>query len=278
MQLDSGWIEYHSGETTLAAYRVRPAAAAEPLPGVLVIQEVWGPDAHICDIAERLAAAGYLALAPDLYSHGGRPAELERDRIEAAKEFLDALPVPAWMDPALRAQALAEVAQPARGELAETLGALLAPTRPLERYVADLCSAVRYLVDDEACSGRVGSIGFCLGGGLSARLAAAAVAPTLAGAVVYYGSAPPACAGAIGCPVQAHYGGEDERVNAGVAAFAAAMAQARKSFEHHFYDGAPHAFMNDTRSSYRADAARTAWARTLTFLAGRLGSQTVGAS
>lgn len=265
MQLDSAWITYPSDTAGIAAYRTRPAAATEPLPGIVVIQEVWGPDAHICDVADRLATAGYLALAPDLYSHGGRPPELAPDRIAAAKSFLSTVPPAAWMDPPLREQAVAALDEPARTQIGATLALLLTRERPMERYVTDLAGAVAHLRADAGCSGRVGSIGFCLGGGLSARLAATEPAPD--GAVMYYGGAPPSeRIASIACAVQAHYGGEDERVNAGVPAFAAAMQEAGKSFEHHFYAGAPHAFNNDTRPSYRAGAARTAWARSLAFL------------
>ena len=61
----------------LTGYLARPERAQGPLPGVLVIQEAWGVDAHIEDVTRRFAAAGYLALAPDLFSEGGkRPAPL----------------------------------------------------------------------------------------------------------------------------------------------------------------------------------------------------------
>lgn len=90
----------------MKAFRMRPARASGPLPGVIVIQEIWGPDDHIQDVTRRFAEAGYVALAPDLYSHGGRPNMLSFDRIEQAKKFLDRLPPDAWMNEDTRNQFL----------------------------------------------------------------------------------------------------------------------------------------------------------------------------
>jgi carboxymethylenebutenolidase len=67
------------------------------------------------------------------------------------------------------------------------------------------------------------------------------------------------------------YGGKDRAVTEAVPAFADAMAAAGKRFDHRVYPGAPHAFFNDTRPSYRVRASRDAWARTLAFLAEQLG-------
>jgi carboxymethylenebutenolidase len=268
MKLSAEWIEYGSGGEAVSAYVTRPAGAREELPGVIVIQEVWGVDAHIRDVADRIGASGYVALAPDLYSRGGRPAELAPERIDRAKTFLETLPPAGWMDPARRAEALGELPPAEAEEIGASLGALLSPERPMDRYVADLRAGLAVLAGDPGCDGRVGSIGFCLGGGLSARLACAE--PELGAAIVFYGAAPaPELVGGITCPVLGFYGAEDHRVNAGLPGFTAAMREAGKEFESVIYAGAPHAFFNDTRGSYRPGAARDAWARTLGFL-GRL--------
>jgi carboxymethylenebutenolidase len=114
-----------------------------------------------------------------------------------------------------------------------------------------------------ARGGKVASIGFCMGGGLSARLAAHD--PALAGAIVFYGMSPPdAEAAKIRCPVLGLYGALDPRINASVPAFQAAAGE---RLEVHTYDGAYHAFFNETRPVYSVDAARDAWARALGFLA-----------
>ena len=109
MKLETGWVRVGTGARAFTAYRVRPAAADGPQPAVLVIQEAWGVDVHIQDMAERLATAGYLTLAPDLYSVGDRRPELAPERVAAVKEFLETVPPAVWSDPAAREQALSEL-------------------------------------------------------------------------------------------------------------------------------------------------------------------------
>jgi len=266
MDLRTEWIELDSDGARVSGYLAHAAAGdSARRPGVLVIQEVWGVDAHIRDVTERLAAAGYLALAVDLFSHGGKPEALAPERIEQAKTFLDSAPQAAWMDEALREAELAKRGPEEAEAIAETFGTLMTPERPMDQYVADLRAGAAALRAREDCNGRVGSVGFCLGGALSARLAAAE--DTLAGAVIFYGmSPPPDTIARVGCPVLGLYGAEDSRVNAGVPAFEAGMRERGKDFQTVFYSGTGHAFFNDTRPSYRADAARDAWALTLAFL------------
>src|ERR1019366_5156010 len=67
MRLQTGWSEFESGGARLRGYVTRPATRTDPLPVAIVIQEAWGVDEHIRDVADRLAYAGYLAFAPDLY-------------------------------------------------------------------------------------------------------------------------------------------------------------------------------------------------------------------
>jgi len=144
--------------------------------------------------------------------------------------------------------------------------------RDNEALVAVLADAAGWLRGQLECSGRVGSVGWCMGGGLSGRLACRDA--QLEAAVIFYGMAPPAEElAAITCPVLGFYGADDPRITADVPTFAEAMSVAGKSFEHHLYEGAPHAFFNDTRPSYHVDAARDAWARCLTFFAANLAPQ-----
>ncbi len=256
---------------SVPAMMVRPAAARGALPAVIVIHEAWGPDAHIRDVAGRIASAGYLAFVPDLYSHGGsRPAELAPDRIDALKRFTDTLPPGGLGDRDERERGLAAMPETERGRIEESRQAVFAGMREPGRFVDDLRGAVAHLRDHPDCNGQIGTVGFCLGGGLGGLLACddGAVRAT----VVYYGTPPPADrAGAISSPMLGIYGGKDHGVTDAVPAFAEAMAAAGKSFDHHVYPGAPHAFFNDTRPSYRVRAARDAWARTLGFLAEQLG-------
>lgn len=264
MPVHSEWVRFGAG----AGFLALPGPAAGGLPGVLVIQEIWGVDGHIEDLARRLAGAGYAALAPDLYAlDGERPALLARERITETQAFMDTLPPAGWRDPAVLAAALAARPGPERERIEATRGALFGGLAQLDRFVPALRAAVRHLrAECPASAGqKVASVGFCMGGGLSALLACAE--PELAGAAIFYGSAPPLDRVArIQCPVAGFYGSLDLRVNAGLPAFAAAMDEAGKAFEHQVYEGAAHAFFNDARPAYHARAVRDSYARLLTFL------------
>ena len=226
MRLDAGWSDFASDGRTCAAYRARPAATDERLPGVLLIQEIWGVDEHIQDLAGCVATAGFTALAPDLYALGDRPAALEPSRVAAVKAFLNSLPVGTWWDESARQEALAGLPSGERGPIAESLGALFAP-RDRDALVALLRDTLAALRDDPACNGRVAAVGWCMGGGLAARLACAESA--LAGAAIFYGeSAPSELVPLISCPVIGFYGGEDPRITDTVPAFAETMKAAGK--------------------------------------------------
>jgi carboxymethylenebutenolidase len=273
MELVSEWVSYDSPAGAVAGYLARPRAASGPLPGVVVIQEVWGVDPHIADVAERLASAGYLALAPDLYSAGGgRPPVLAGERLQAAKAFLNTIPPAQWMavlgDEHRRAEALAALPASEARDVGETLRALFSGVGgDTGRHLRVLRAALAFLRSHPACQGRaLGSIGFCMGGGLSALLACEE--PQLAAAVIYYGPSPGAeQVGSIRCPLRGFYGREDPRIVTGLPAFDAALSAAGVEHELRIYPDTPHAFFNDTRPSYRPEAARDAWAHTLAFFA-----------
>ena len=265
MRVDSGWSEFESAGAHLRGYHARPAAGDEPLPVAIVIQEAWGVDDHIRDVADRMACAGYLAFAPDLYSREPLP-ETAPERVEAAKAFLDTLPPGTWGDEHARAEALER--HPQGAAIGETLGSLFAGLAR-DNHVPDLEAAVAFMRGREDAAPQAVSVGFCMGGALSCQLAASGAG--LSAAVCFYGRTPAReQAELISCPLLGIYGGEDERITSQVPAFAESMRELGKPFEHRVYDGAPHAFFNDTRPSYRVGAARDAWARTLAFLAGHL--------
>jgi carboxymethylenebutenolidase len=236
------------------------------LPSVVVLQEAWGVDAHIEDVTRRFAAAGYVALAPDLFAgdDGARPAWFSAPRMAALKDFVNTMPPSAWADPKARDLALAKLAEPARSEIGESLTKLQATMGDVEAFVPATVDAASYLRGEHPLSrgAKVGAVGYCLGGGLAARLACAD--PELGAAVIYYGLAPPEeRLASITCPVLGLYGANDERIIAGLPALEASMSKLGKRFEKHVYPGAPHAFFNDTRPSYHAGASRDAFARTL---------------
>ena len=114
-------------------------------------------------------------------------------------------------------------------------------------------------------NGKVGAVGFCWGGGQVNALAVAD--PDLAAGVAYYGSQPKAGVEKIKAPLLLHYAGLDERVNAGIAAFEEALKANGKTYEIYIYEGAEHAFNNDTNAArYNKEAADLAWGRTVQFL------------
>lgn len=126
-------------------------------------------------------------------------------------------------------------------------------------------SAVAYLRGHEASNGKVGAVGFCWGGGVIGRLAVAE--PTLNAGAVYYGQQPPAEEVAkIEAPLLLNYAGTDERINAGIPAFEEALKTNNKDYTLYMYEGAQHAFLNDTNEArYNKAAADLAWSRTLEF-------------
>lgn len=132
--------------------------------------------------------------------------------------------------------------------------------------VADLVALVDWLRARPDANGRVGAIGFCWGGGMVNLLAVAA--PSLAAAVPFYGVAPPtADVPRIRATLLIHYAGNDPRINAGAPAYEAALEAAGVPYTAYVYEGAEHAFHNDTAGvRYNEAAAKLAWSRTLAFL------------
>jgi carboxymethylenebutenolidase len=271
MSIQGEWIRYGEG----SGYFAKPASITGGLPGVLVIQEVGGVNEHIEDVTRRIAAAGYAALAPDLFAiEGKRPAPVSRERITEAFGFAATLPPGTMFDPVTREAALARLAEPDRLRIMETFGQVFSFAQPgrAESLMGPLRGAFRHLRDEraETRGQKTACVGFCMGGGLSALLACEE--PELSGAAVFYGMTPQAGKIAkIACPVIAFYGAKDQRVNAGIPGFVEAMHAGGKPFEHHVYDGAGHAFFNDDAPSYDAKAARDSFARLLAFFSIVLG-------
>jgi carboxymethylenebutenolidase len=137
-------------------------------------------------------------------------------------------------------------------------------TLKLDETTQQLSGAVPYLATHAESNGKVGAIGFCWGGGMVNRLAAAN--PDLKAGVAYYGvQIPAAQVPAIRAPLLLQYAGIDERVNAGIANYEAALKANNKRYTLHMYDGANHAFNNDTGNRYDKTAADLAWGRTVAF-------------
>jgi carboxymethylenebutenolidase len=143
--------------------------------------------------------------------------------------------------------------------------------------VPDLRAAVDYLKGrSDVRANAIGSIGYCMGGGLSGQLATSGA--DIAAAVINYGPIPPLDeVPNVRCAVMGHYGGEDTGITSRVPELEEAMKRHGKDFTAHVYEGAPHAFFNDERPSYRAEAAALTWERTLDFFRRHLKGAAVGA-
>jgi carboxymethylenebutenolidase len=135
----------------------------------------------------------------------------------------------------------------------------------IKNYVA----AVQYLKTHPQSTGKVGCIGFCWGGGVANQVAVNS--PDLAAAVPFYGRQPASeDVPKIKASLLIHYAGLDERINAGIEAFEAALKKASVEYKIYMYEGAGHAFFNDTGSRYHQEAAQLAWQRTISFLKEKL--------
>ena len=143
----------------------------------------------------------------------------------------------------------------------------LDPLKNLNNYLA----ALTYLRGRPDCNGRTGAVGFCWGGGLVNQLAVHD--PRLDAGVAYYGAQPKAeDVPKIKAALLLQYGGLDTRINAGIPAYEAALKAAGTKYELYVYEGANHAFNNDTSPArYNAEVAKLAWERTLKLFKEKLG-------
>lgn len=208
------------------------APGSGPVPGLVVLQEIFGVSDYIRSRCEDLAALGYAVLAPEIYWRLGAP-EID----EAAPDFLE------------RAVGLA-------GQV------------DWEAAVADGSRAMEHLRGQPGV-GPVGLVGFCFGGGLAFDVASRTDPAVL---ISYYGSALPGLTGRapqVACPSLHHFGTADsyipldevERIREAVTA-----GGSRDHVEFHLHEGAGHAFDNPHPAFHHAVASGEAWDRTVAFL------------
>jgi carboxymethylenebutenolidase len=137
------------------------------------------------------------------------------------------------------------------------------------KLMNDFFAAIEWLMAHEATTDKVGITGFCYGGGVAN--AAAVAYPELGGAVPFYGRQPASeDVPKIKAPLLIHYGGLDERINAGWPAYEAALNAAGTRYEAFIYEGANHGFHNDSTPRYDEAAADLAWSRTVAFFKANL--------
>jgi carboxymethylenebutenolidase len=229
--------------TELRAHLAAPPVGEAPWPGVVVVHEVFGLNDDIRDQADRLAAAGYLAVAPDLFTAGGRVRCLR-----------------------------------------STFGALLRGDGPA---FGDLEATRGWLAGRPDCTGRVGVVGFCMGGGfalLAATRGFDAAAPN-------YGLVPREAEEVLrgACPVVGSYGRRDPALRGAAGRLSRALSSVEVQHDVKEYPDAGHSFMNRHNSGpfgvlervagfdYHEPSAQDAWARILRFFDEHLRAGTPGA-
>ncbi len=233
------------GDGDMALFTSRPDGDGKS-PAVIVIQEIFGIDDHIKDVAGRFAAEGYFAAAPDLFHRSGREITVPYSEMPRGFEL--------------------------RGALSD------------DDLVADLNATVASLKSNPNVDGdNIGIVGFCFGG-MVAYLAAAKVGGLSAAAVFYGGGILPrpdegsdaprlldATAGDVAVPIISFWGDQDGMIPvSNVDEIVAALKAKGKSIESTVYAGAGHAFFCDARGSYHESSAKDAWSKTLGFFAKHL--------
>jgi carboxymethylenebutenolidase len=229
------WVKVKRGERAIECFVAFPEVK-DKAPAVLVIHENKGLTDWVRSVCDRLAEAGFVAIAPDLLSGAGP----EGGRTDSFPS----------VDAATKALYTLDGAQ----------------------VTADLDAVSEHALKLEACNGKLFVAGFCWGG--SQTFAFAAHRPGLQAAFVFYGSAPEDKdeLKTVGCPVYGFYGENDARINAGIPATEEAMKALGKTYEPKTYPGAGHGFMRagegpDATAPNR-EAREMAWARWLELMQG----------
>lgn len=199
------WVKVTHGQREVDAFLVFPEVK-EKATAVVVIHEIFGLTDWVRTVADQLAEAGYIAIAPDLLSgSAARPASGAQPGLDDARKMISTLPP--------------------------------------EQVTADLIAAADHVSKLPAANGKVAVCGFCWGGGQAFRLATNY--RDLKASFVFYGTGPdkPEEIARIACPVYGFYGGDDARVTMTVPKSRELMDGAKKRYAPTTYDGAGHGFM-----------------------------------
>jgi carboxymethylenebutenolidase len=222
------WIDVTTVDGTFKCYRAEPATGVGP--GLVLLQEIFGVNAHIRGVAEQYAQAGYTVIVPDVFWRQRPGVELGYSEADFA------------------------------------IGIDLMNKTDREQAIDDLRTAVEALRKMASCSGKVASLGYCMGGRLSYFLAASGAVDA---AVCYYpGGVHFALdiAPQISVPILFHFAGRDRFIRPDAVLAVQAVFEEHPQAEIHVYDGVDHGFNCWDRSEYDAPAASLALARTLDFL------------
>jgi len=213
------WVSVKHDGRQVQTFVVYPESK-DKTPVVLIIHEIFGMSDWVQDLADQVAAAGYIAVAPDLLSgmapNGGRTSDIAQDKVTEAVSNLSP-----------------------------------------EQITADLNSVADYAKNLPASNGKLFVAGFCWGGGQSFRFATNR--NDLRGAFVFYGVSPAKDAMTrINAPVYGFYAGNDARIDATLPETSAQMKAAGQTFESVVYEGAGHGFMRAGEAPDASDANKKA--------------------
>jgi len=235
MEITSATVALQTADGTMPALLARPTDAGK-FPGILVVQEAFGLNAHIKEVAARIAQQGNVVLAPDLYYREKSPV-VGYDNLPEAIRLMSGL----WDD----------------------------------KVVQDMGVAISYLQQQPSVHrDRIGVTGFCMGGRVT--FLTACMNPAVKAAVPFYGGgigsvmqpgertpkAPLEYAAQLTAPLLLFFGGDDAFIPPEeVEKIRQRLAELGKSAEIVVYPGAPHGFFCNERDSYRAEASADAWER-----------------
>jgi carboxymethylenebutenolidase len=263
MKTISNDIKYKTNDDEINAYLARPEDEGK-YPGVVMIHAIFGLDKHIRKTAEKLAAQGYVVLAPDLFSSNKLSPVLTKENIGEALKFMMAIPPEKQRDEAYRAAEM-EKLKPAQREAVVSVSTVLFANRPVDLFVGYMSSGIDYLNSLSNVNGKIGSVGFCFGGNMSINLGCTG---RVDATVIFYGENPSPIEKIqnVKGAVMGLYGGEDTRINSKIDELVKALVTYKKPFTVKVFPGAYHAFFdNSHKKMYNKAAAKESWKMLLRF-------------
>jgi carboxymethylenebutenolidase len=256
--LEQGHLRFESTGGRVPAFFVKPAS---PAGSVVVLHEVWGLVPHIENVCKRISKLGFTAVAPDLYWK--HKELLVPEKIRAAMEGVWNLSLLERRDinkvrEALTKKGLSQEIM----QVAMTLYNQDFRDQMLDSAVA----CVKYTYERTP---RVATLGFCLGGGISARVATRF--PQLTACIVFYGEPPTTEVKKIRAPILTIHAEHDEIINSKIPEFVHSVLSSGKDLTLKVYPATRHGFFNDTnKENYNGAAAEDAWELTKWFLSRKL--------